>query len=178
MWIKKHTLYQTLSCALASLFVCAQCAKHTHQHKFLPDLKSCTLTPGVPVQSGCAILPLTGISTCCLKATSTCFSSDRNQSDRHKASAALLCVWVHTHCAHKMHTHTQSHTVYNNKKKLEENTWAPDWCFLKANKVQRQRRIIWQKEGMWQCVFRGLVLLTPANESMLLKLTLKAMAEQ
>lgn len=109
MWIKNPILYHTLSYALISLFVCvcSACRTHTYTHLF-PDLKSTTLTPGVPVESGWAALPLTEISTCCLSAASACFSFWQKSIGPSQAIISWLCVWVRTHCAHKMHALTQS----------------------------------------------------------------------
>lgn len=89
--------------------VCVQHAETTHLGRLFPDLKSATLTPGVSVQAGGAILPLKEISTCCLGVTSTLFCPDKNQSGRQKPSSASLCVIVHTHCSQKIHALTRSH---------------------------------------------------------------------
>ena len=178
-------------CSINSVCLCvfsmpntrAHAHTHTHTHLF-PDLNSTLLTPGVPVESSWAALPLTEISTCCLGTASARLISDRNQSSRHKPSSTYYVFeGAPTACrknAHT-HTHTHTHTHLHKQKKPENNTQAAAWCFLffflMANKVQRQKEIIWQKERMWQCVFGGLVLLTPASEAVL-KCTLKARAEQ
>lgn len=178
MWINKHILYQTLCCAPATLSVClcSTCRAHACT-RLLADLKSAALTPGVSVESHWVALPLTEICTCCLSAASARFIFLTEINQAVTSHRQLYHVFERTPTVHIKCMHSHSH-IHKNKQKFENNTQAPAWCFLMANKVQRQRGIIWQKEGMWQCVFGGLVLLTPASEAALLKLTLKARAEQ
>lgn len=146
-----------------------QSTTHTLTNTFFPDLKSVKLTPGVPTGSIWDALPLADFSTRCLSAA--CFIFVRNQSAHHQ----LYYVFVCTHCAHKTHALRQSHIQTN---RSLETTQGPCLMFLMANKVQRQTGIIWQRKRIWQCVFGGLVLLTPASEAVLLKLTLKARVEE
>ena len=175
-------------CSINSVCLCvfsmpntrAHAHTHTHTHLF-PDLNSTLLTPGVPVESSWAALPLTEISTCCLGTASARLISDRNQSSRHKPSSTYYVFeGAPTACRKNAHTHTLTLT-YTNRKSLKTTRRlrldVSFFFFLMANKVQRQKEIIWQKERMWQCVFGGLVLLTPASEAVL-KCTLKARAEQ
>ena len=208
MWIKKQILCGASCYALLILFVCVcwACQTHTHTHvhtytyththththtpthtHLFPDLSSTLLTPGVPVESGWAALPLTEISTCCLGTASARLISDRNQSSRHKPSSTYY-VFEGAPTAHKKsartHTHTHTHTSTHTHVHKQKKAWKQHaGCglmfplFMMANKVQRQKEIIWQKGRMWQCVFGGLVLLTPASETVL-KRTLKARAEQ
>lgn len=143
MWLKKHILYQTLCCALVTMFVyvCSTCTVHTYTHLF-PDLKSFTLTPGVSVESGWAALPLTEISTCCLSAASACFIFDRNQSGRHKPSSAYYvfeCTpTVHTKCMHS-HNHKPN----------------PAWCFFDGKQsAKTERNNLTERENVTVCIQR------------------------
>ena len=113
-------------CSINSVCLCvfsmpntrAHAHTHTHTHLF-PDLNSTLLTPGVPVESSWAALPLTEISTCCLGTASARLISDRNQSSRHKPSSTYYVFeGAPTACRKNAHTHTHTLT-YTNRKSLK-----------------------------------------------------------
>lgn len=79
------------------------------------------LTPGVPVESGLAALPLTEISTCCLGAASACFIFWQKSIRPSQTITSVRCVRVHTHCARKMHALTYTNT----NRKPENNDAGP-----------------------------------------------------
>lgn len=85
------------------------------------------------------------------QAALVCFILDRNQSDHHKP--VYYVFWGHTRCAHtQVYALTSSH-IQTQRESLKTTCRLPLDVFLMANKVQRQKGIIWQKRLWKPCTF-------------------------